>query len=97
MATYSVDSELVASSAARVAASSETIRAEVGALMADLLNLQGSWAGAASANFADCVTQWQATQTQVESALSAIGTQLGTAASVYAEAEAQSSALFAGR
>ncbi|WP_175957465.1 WXG100 family type VII secretion target [Schaalia sp. Marseille-Q2122] len=97
MATYTVDSELVASSAARVAASSETIRAEVASLMADLVNLQGTWAGAASASFSDCVTQWQATQAQVESALTAIGTQLGTAASVYAEAEAQSTALFAGR
>lgn len=97
MATYSVDSELVASSAARVAASSESIRAEVAALMADLINLQGTWAGSASAHFAECVSQWQATQTQVESALTAIGTQLNTAASVYAEAEAQSSALFAGR
>ena len=97
MAIYTVNSDQVAASAARVTASGERIRAEVSAMMADLLGLQDSWGGVAQANFAECVTQWRATQAQVESALDAIGTQLAQAATVYADAEAQSVSLFASR
>ena len=97
MSMFVVDPEQVAASAARVTATGERIRAEVGIMMADLLALQGSWGGVASANFADCAAQWRATQAQVETALDAIGVQLATAAGVYADAEAQSAALFTGR
>lgn len=97
MAIYAVNSEEVAASAARVGATGESIRQEVAVLMADLVALQGSWGGVASATFADCATQWRATQAQVETSLDHIAGQLATAARVYAEAEAQSTALFAGR
>lgn len=97
MAMYVVDPEQVAASAARVTATGERIRGEVSVMMADLVALQGSWGGVASANFSDCAAQWRTTQAQVEAALDAIGAQLATAAGVYADAEAQSASLFLGR
>lgn len=94
MATFMVDSEQIAGAAARVAQSSHVIRSEVTALMAELVALQNTWGGAASSQFADCATQWQSVHTQVENALDNIGQQLSAASAVYADAEAQSMALF---
>lgn len=96
MAMYAVDSNEVAAAASRLGAMSADIRAQVNALMSDLLALEGSWTGAAQVNFRACVDQWRATQVRVDSALDAIGVQMSTAAEVYAEAEARSAALFAG-
>lgn len=96
MAIYAVDSNEVSAAAARVTAISADIRSQVQALMSDLIALESSWTGAASLNFRSCVDQWGATQIRVESALDTIGTQMNTAASVYADAEARSAALFAG-
>ncbi|WP_076466233.1 WXG100 family type VII secretion target [Actinomyces mediterranea] len=95
MATYMVDSAQVSAAAARVGATSETIRQQVQAMLAELIALESSWSGAAQQNFQACVAGWQATQVQVEASLDAIGAQMNTAASVYADAEAQSTALFA--
>ncbi len=94
MATYAVNSDEVAASAARTAAAGERIRTEVAAMMTDLQNLQATWGGVASASFADCAAQWRITQAQVEASLDTIAAQLNSAASVYSEAEAQSASLF---
>ncbi|WP_043535849.1 WXG100 family type VII secretion target [Actinomyces polynesiensis] len=97
MAMFVVDPEQVAASAARVTGTGERIRGEVAAMMADLVSLQGSWAGVASANFTECTAQWRVTQAQVEAALDAIGAQLAVAAGTYADAESRSASLFLGR
>lgn len=94
MAIYAVDSNEVLAAAAHVNTISADIRAQVHALMSDLIALEGSWTGAASANFRACVDQWGATQVRVEAALDAIGTQMNAAATLYADAEARSAALF---
>lgn len=95
MATFMVDSESISVAAGRVGASSAAIRTEVSALMSELLALNSTWSGAASTQFAECVSQWRNVQAQVELALESIGAQLNTASAVYADAEAQSAALFA--
>lgn len=96
MPTYHVDSQQVSLAAATADQSSATIRAEVATMMAILQGLSASWGGAASTQFQGVIEQWQATQFQVESALTAISGQLGQAAITYAEAESQASSLFAG-
>lgn len=96
MATYAVNSDQIASSSAHVVATGERIRAEVATMMLDLTGLQDTWGGVASAGFAECATQWRLTQAQVEAALDTIGGQLAHAAAVYADAEARSTAIFAG-
>lgn len=96
MATYAVNSDQISASSAHVVATGERIRAEVATMMTELAGLQDTWGGVASAGFADCATQWRATQAQVESALDTIGAQLAQAAGIYAEAEARSTAIFVG-
>lgn len=96
MAMYTIDSAEVAAASARVSAISAEIRSRVGALMADLLALEGSWTGAAQAGFRACAEEWRATQARVEESLDSIGARMGEAARVYEDAEARSAALFAG-
>lgn len=94
MSRYEVDSALVAQAGGAAAASVTAIRTEVGALLRHLTDLQGAWRGAAAAAFADVVTDWSATQQQVEDGLDRIQQALAGAARTYADAEAQASRLF---
>ena len=84
---YTVDSSEVAQAAARTRASAAAVHAEVAAMMAHLLALQGSWTGPAAAAFGDLAQRWRLTQQQVESMLEQISLALGTAATAYADAE----------
>ena len=94
---YDVDSERVAQAGAAVNGSVGTIRAEVGAMMRHLQDLQSSWHGSAATAFGGVMAQWQGAQVQVEQALDAIQQALGSAAQTYAEAESQAARLFATR
>ena len=96
MTAYAVDAEQVSAASAQACATASTIRTEVDTLMSRLLALQDSWTGGAQANFQATITQWQGIQAQTHDALDSISTQLQAAATTYADAEAHSSALFAG-
>lgn len=96
MTAYAVDAEQVSAASAQACATASTIRTEVDTLMSQLLALQDSWMGGAQANFQATITQWQGIQAQTHDALDSISTQLQAAATTYADAEAHSSALFAG-
>lgn len=96
MPTFYVDPGQVSLAAATADQSAAIIRAEVAKMMAFLQGLADSWGGSAATQFQGVIEQWQATQFQVEDALSSISGQLGRAASTYAEAESAASALFAG-
>ena len=96
MTAYAVDAEQVSAASAQACATASTIRTEVDTLMSQLLALQDSWTGGAQANFQATITQWQGIQAQTHDALDSISTQLHAAATTYADAEAHSSALFAG-
>ena len=96
MTAYAVDAEQVSAASAQACATASTIRTEVDTLMSQLLALQDSWTGGTQANFQATITQWQGIQAQTHDALDSISTQLQAAATTYADAEAHSSALFAG-
>lgn len=96
MAQYFVDSAQVASASAATAAVAERIRVDVAQMMGQLHALQGSWGGAASANFASVVEQWRGTQAAVESSLDNISHLLNVTANTYADAEQAAAGLFAG-
>ena len=96
MTAYAVDAEQVSAASAQACATASTIRTEVDTLMSQLRALQDSWTGGAQANFQATITQWQGIQAQTHDALDSISTQLQAAATTYADAEAHSSALFAG-
>jgi early secretory antigenic target protein ESAT-6 len=94
MTSYQVDSEAVLGATATIHASMERISGESSALLGQLVNLQGSWSGAAASAFQSVVSDWRATQQRVEESLGAIGRGLGAAAQQYAEAETSNARLF---
>ncbi|WP_243062612.1 WXG100 family type VII secretion target [Humibacter sp. RRB41] len=95
MTTYRVDSDQMISATAAVRSSMSRIQSEVAGLLGQLTGLQGTWSGQASDSFQGVVTQWRATQQQVEESLAAINQALGQAGQHYAEAELTNTKLFA--
>lgn len=96
MSVFYVDSHQIGLAAATADQSAGAIRAEVAKMMAFLQGLSDSWGGSASTQFQGVIEQWQATQIQVEDALSAISGQLNRASATYSEAEMSAASLFAG-
>ena len=94
MSRYEVDSAQVAAASAAAAASVTVIRAEVGALMRHLADLQAGWHGSAASAFAGVLADWTMTQQRVEASLDQITGALGAEARHYADAEQQASRLF---
>ena len=94
MTTFQVDSEAVIGATASVHASMERLSGESSALLAQLVNLQGSWTGSASAAFQSVVGEWRATQQRVEESLGSIGHALSVAGQQYQEAETSNARLF---
>ena len=70
------------------------IQGEVSGLLGQLVGLQGSWTGPASASFQAVVTDWRATQQRVEESLAAIGAALEHAGRGYADVELANAQLF---
>ena len=95
MTTYRVDSNQMISATATVRGSMARIQSEVAGLLGQLTGLQATWSGQASDSFQGVVTQWRATQHQVEESLEAINQALGQAGQHYAEAELTNTKLFA--
>ena len=96
MPQYQVDSERIQSSSAAVASSVTQIRQAVGGMYTNLNALQDAWRGSAATQFTSVVAQWRAAQQQMEASLESIQRSLTQASTVYADAEAQASRLFAG-
>jgi WXG100 family type VII secretion target len=94
MTRYQVDSDAVAAATSTVRAAMGRIQGEVSGLHAQLVALQGSWTGQASAGFQSVVGDWKATQARVEESLGAIGHALDLAARQYAEVEEHAVHLF---
>lgn len=96
MTIYNVDATEVAAGATSALQTADAIRAAVSVMMAQLTGLQASWGGAASASFQSVITQWQATQVQVEASLESVSAALNQASVTYTDAESAATALFAG-
>ena len=94
MTAFTVDTEAVLTATNAARSTADRLQAESAAMMSQLLQLQSSWTGSASASFQACAEQWRAAQAQVEQALAAISMALGSAATQYADAEQYSASLF---
>jgi WXG100 family type VII secretion target len=92
MTRYQIDSEAVVAATSSVQAAASRIQADVSSLHSQLVQLQGSWTGQASAAFQTVVADWTATQRRVEEALLNAG--LAQAGQHYAEIELQNARLF---
>ena len=95
MTQFEVDSAEVAAAATRARHSAGAIHAEVAGMMTQLVDLQGTWSGAASQSFAAVAQEWRVTQQVVEQSLTQITEALDAAARTYADAEASAHGLFA--
>ncbi|HLT84023.1 MAG TPA: WXG100 family type VII secretion target [Phototrophicaceae bacterium] len=96
MTRFEVDSGEVHAAAARARQSAAAVHAEVAGMMAQLLDLQSTWSGAAAESFAGVAQEWRATQQVVEQSLAQITEALDLAGQTYADAEASARGLFAG-
>lgn len=96
MAQFVVDSEIIASKSATARAQVESIASEINALTASLQDLEGSWTGAASVNFQGVLSNWRATQSQVEESIAQINQALSRAGVNYADTESANAAMFVG-
>jgi len=94
MSTFQVDSEAVLAHAAAAQQTVGRIQGEVGALHAQLEQLQSSWTGGAASAFQSVVAEWRVTQQRVEGTLSAIGAALSQAGQQYADIEQHNMRLF---
>lgn len=95
MTQYHVDAAQVAAASTTAGRSAEAIRAEVAGMLAHLQSLESSWQGGAATAFAGVVSQWHATQMQVETALDEITRALAQAAEHYQVAEDTAVRMFA--
>ena len=94
MTRYQIDSEAVSAATSSVQAAASRIQADVIGLHSQLLHLQGSWTGQASAAFQTVVADWTATQRRVEESLQLLNAGLAQAGQHYAEIEQQNARLF---
>lgn len=94
MTKYQVDSEAVLGAEGAVRASAARIQSEVNGMLGQLVNLQGSWTGQASAAFQSVVSDWRNTQQHVDQSLGGIIHSLGRAGQQYADAEQSNAAMF---
>ena len=95
MTRYQVDSEAVLSATSAARSTIGRIQGEVGALHAQLANLQGSWTGPAATAFQGAVVEWRNLDKRVEEVLTALGNALGHAGAQYDEIESANTRLFA--
>jgi len=94
MAMFTVDSDAVLAQSAAIRGTVDRIQGESQAMLGQLVQLQSTWTGQASAAFQETVERWRATQRQVEEALAAITLALESAGRHYADAEVTNAALF---
>jgi 6 kDa early secretory antigenic target len=94
MTRYQVDSEAVLGATGAVRGSIDRIRSEVSSLLAQLVNLDGSWSGQAATAFQGVIGEWRATQLHVEESIGTINQALGLAGQQYAETELSNARLF---
>ena len=87
MASFTVDTAQVASSASDVSRISEDVETTVASMMSRLISLQNEWQGEASSSFQDLINDWRATQRTVKESLDEIGRALHDAGRTYDTSE----------
>ena len=96
MSRFEVDSARVAQASGAVQTSVASISEEVERMMRNLLDLQGTWKGQASASFQHLITDWRSTQERVRTSLEEINRALASAGQGYQEVEDRNARMFAG-
>ncbi|UUZ45187.2 WXG100 family type VII secretion target [Janibacter limosus] len=87
MATFTVDTAQVASSATDVSRISEDVETTVASMMSRLISLQNDWQGDASTSSRDLINDWRVTQRTVKESPDEIGRALSDASQTYDTSE----------
>lgn len=94
---YTVDSDQIAQHGLDVGTIAGQIQTSMNLMDRKLTALQGTWTGAAAAQYAILHGDWQRAQKKMQDSLADIGRALGNASRAYASTEADVKATFAPR
>ncbi len=94
MTAFSVDADAVLAATGAIRGTADRLQAETAAMLGQLTQLQGTWTGGAAVAFQSLVDRLRSAQTELESALTDIGTALGHAGAQYAQTEVAAAGLF---
>ncbi len=92
---FTVDTDRIQAAASDMSAIAGDIESSVGAMHARLTSLEGSWTGAAAAEFQGLVGEWAALQSRVRADLAQIATLTSRASGTYQQTEEGVRGLFA--
>lgn len=94
MAIFQIDTADLAAKAGTVEATLSRIQSDVSSMEGQLRQLQETWKGSAALAFQDVLTQWRATQVQVEQSLGSVRQAMATASMQYEETEQATTRMF---
>ncbi|WP_022873605.1 WXG100 family type VII secretion target [Nesterenkonia alba] len=94
MAVFQIDTGDLLAKSQNVEATLSRIQSDVNSMEAQLRQLQETWKGSASVAFQDVLTQWRATQAQVEQSLASVRQAMAAASSQYEETEMANTRMF---
>ncbi|MEO8829454.1 WXG100 family type VII secretion target [Lapillicoccus sp.] len=92
---FTVDTDRIQAASSDMSGIAGDIESSVGAMHARLSSLEGSWSGAAAAEFQGLVTEWAALQDRVRSDLAQIAALTARASGTYRETEEGVRGMFA--
>lgn len=94
MAIFQIDTGDLLAKSGTVEATISRIQADVNAMEGQLRQLQDTWKGSASIAFQDVLTQWRATQVQVEQSLASVRQAMAAASTHYEDTEMANTKMF---
>lgn len=94
MALLQIDTAELLAKSQTVEATLGRIQSDVSSMESQLRQLQDSWKGSASTAFQEVLTQWRATQAQVEQSLASVRQAMASASSQYEETESANTRMF---
>ncbi|MDO5493883.1 MAG: WXG100 family type VII secretion target [Nesterenkonia sp.] len=94
MAILQIDTSDLMAKSQTVEGTLGRIQTDVNSMEGQLRQLQDSWKGSAAVAFQDVLTQWRATQAQVEQSLASVRQAMAAASSQYEETESANTRMF---
>ncbi|WP_150461950.1 WXG100 family type VII secretion target [Nesterenkonia ebinurensis] len=95
MAVFQIDTADLMAKSGTVEATLSRIQSDVNSMEGQLRQLQETWKGSAAVAFQDVLTQWRATQAQVEQSLQSVRQAMAAASSHYENVENANTQIFA--
>ena len=94
MAIFQIDTGDLMAKSGTVEATLSRIQSDVNSMEGQLRQLQETWKGSASGAFQEVLTQWRATQLQVEQSLASVHQAMAAASTHYEDTELANAKMF---